>query len=174
MMYLRRCEIFVLLLMCLVFLSSCTLSQREMTLPSSVQSITVPLCRNETSEPGLSEIATRCLIEEFLADGQLDVTGKNDADALVEVTLTHFKNSVASTTGKDVFPLTNLIDIRADVTVSTTTSPKTIIKECKGIEFIQTYVSDTRRVNFEPETEAKARAFRTLAHRIVREVISGK
>ena len=173
-MYLRRSEIFVLLLMCFVFLSSCTFSQREKTLPSSVQSINVPLCRNETSEPGLSEIATRYFIEEFLADGRLDVTGKNDADALVEITLTHFNNSVASTTGKDVFPLTNWIDIRADVTVLTTTSPKTIMKERKGIEVTQTHVSDTRRVNFEPETEAKARALRTLAHKIVREVISGK
>lgn len=72
-------------------LSGCVGYQLGGTLPPGITSIYVSAFVNESREPQIETQTTRATIQEFQRDGSLKVTSREQADAILEVTLTGFR-----------------------------------------------------------------------------------
>jgi outer membrane lipopolysaccharide assembly protein LptE/RlpB len=54
------------------------------TLPSHITTISVPIFKNLTREPGVEGLVTRAVVEAFSTNGRLRVVGRGQADAILE------------------------------------------------------------------------------------------
>jgi hypothetical protein len=54
------------------------------TLPSHIQTVSVPIFRNTTREPGVESLITRAVVEAFSTNGRLKVVPKSQADAVLD------------------------------------------------------------------------------------------
>ncbi|MBI3735076.1 hypothetical protein HY256_00995, partial [Candidatus Sumerlaeota bacterium] len=75
---------------------SCTRVYPVRTLPSWVRGIYIPMVMNKTTEPGIEEIATRQVQEEFMADGRVNVVPKSQADLQLVAVIKSFRTQVDS------------------------------------------------------------------------------
>ena len=54
------------------------------TLPSHIRTVSVPIFKNRTRQPGVESIITRAVVEAFTTNGRLRVVKGADADAVLE------------------------------------------------------------------------------------------
>ena len=54
------------------------------TLPSHIQTVSVPIFRNTTREPGVESLITRAVVEAFSTNGRLKVVPRSQADAVLD------------------------------------------------------------------------------------------
>jgi hypothetical protein len=59
-------------------------------LPGDIETVCVPVFRNETTEPLIEDETTRAAIAAFQTDGSLRVTNRDRADAVLDVVLTDY------------------------------------------------------------------------------------
>jgi outer membrane lipopolysaccharide assembly protein LptE/RlpB len=64
------------------------------TLPSHIQTVSVPIFRNSTREPGVESLVTRAVVEAFATNGRLKVVNRSEADAVLDGEITGY--SIAS------------------------------------------------------------------------------
>jgi len=61
------------------------------TLPPDIQSVYIPLARNESSEPLLEKEVTQATLAQMQRDGSLSIELENNADAVLYITVTDFE-----------------------------------------------------------------------------------
>lgn len=153
--------------------TSCTTVPRVRTLPEYLRAVYVPMFKNHSYEPGVEELVTSYTVDEFLADGRLDVVQKNKADIAIEGSIRSF-NIQATSFEDDEFPSVSTADATADIVVwETMGNSKRKIGELKKVTASVSFISDPRRVIEEVDVDVKDRLMRELARRIVLEVITG-
>jgi len=76
--------------LCLGLTPGCVGYRFGSTLPPGINSVHVPTFHNRTNEPLLETQTTGATKQELQKEGSLRVTGKSNADAVLEVTLTRF------------------------------------------------------------------------------------
>jgi outer membrane lipopolysaccharide assembly protein LptE/RlpB len=54
------------------------------TLPSHINTVSVPIFKNRTREPGVESLITRAVIEAFSTNGRLKIARGGEADAVLE------------------------------------------------------------------------------------------
>ena len=59
-------------------------------LPDDLQTVYIPTCKNETAEPLIEQDVTRAILAQIQMDGCLRVASADDADTVLEITLTKF------------------------------------------------------------------------------------
>ena len=59
-------------------------------LPKDIRTVYVPTCRNQTTEPLIEQDVTRAILPQIQMDGSLRVASEDDADVVLEITLTKF------------------------------------------------------------------------------------
>ena len=59
-------------------------------LPDDLQTVYIPTCKNETAEPLIEQDVTRAILAQIQMDGSLRVASADDADTVLEITLTKF------------------------------------------------------------------------------------
>ena len=59
-------------------------------LPKDIRTVYVPTCRNQTTEPLIEQDVTRAILSQIQMDGSLRVASEDDADVVLEITLTKF------------------------------------------------------------------------------------
>ena len=70
-------------------------------LPDDLKTVYVPTCKNDTAEPLIEQDVTRALLSQIQMDGSLRVASEDDADTVLEITLTKFwLDPVAYESGK--------------------------------------------------------------------------
>ena len=70
-------------------------------LPDDLKTVYVPTCKNETAEPLIEQDVTRAILSQIQMDGSLRVAAEDDADTVLEITLTKFwLDPVAYESGK--------------------------------------------------------------------------
>jgi hypothetical protein len=74
----------------LLCLCGCAGYRLGSTLPPGIRSVYVPTFVNASREPRIEADTTRAAIQEFQRDGTLRIAAREQADAVVEVTLTGF------------------------------------------------------------------------------------
>jgi len=77
-----------LLMLFLVLMQGCLGYKLGSSLPPDIQSIFVPTFVNKSKEPLIEVKATNATIAEFQMDGTLRIVGKDQADVILECTLT--------------------------------------------------------------------------------------
>jgi outer membrane lipopolysaccharide assembly protein LptE/RlpB len=61
------------------------------TLPSHVKTVSVPIFKNQTREPGVESQITRAVVEAFSTNGRLRVVGSDSADAILDGEVTSYE-----------------------------------------------------------------------------------
>ena len=70
-------------------------------LPDDLKTVYIPTCKNETAEPLIEQDVTRAILAQIQMDGSLRVASEDDADTVLEITLTKFwLDPVAYESGK--------------------------------------------------------------------------
>ncbi len=78
------------LLLCLsvlLVLPGCSGYRLGSMLPKDIQSVFVPLAKNDTAEPQLESDVTRAILQEIQRDGSLKIRAEEDADSILYVTI---------------------------------------------------------------------------------------
>ncbi len=124
----------------MVLLGGC--SYQWLASPSGTK-IAIPLFINETFRYGLEETLTKSIKDEFILDGRLEITEEEEADLILEGTITHYFNEPLSESAAAV----EEYRVRIDVLISlvSTKDGKTIWEKSLGgitsyssMEMIQT------------------------------------
>jgi len=142
-------------------------------LPEWVQKIYLPIFKNETSEPGLEEVGTRLAVEEFLADGRLEIVSKSeDADLIVDVTLVDYSEGVQGFE-RDRFPSHSALNAVARVELYEPSNRKVPFARLNNAIASHSYTSDYRRIDMTLDVDAREALMRKLAWAIVGQVLAG-
>ena len=60
------------------------------TLPSHITTVSVPIFRNRTREPGVESLITRAVVEAFSTNGRLKIARAGEADSILEGEITSY------------------------------------------------------------------------------------
>jgi hypothetical protein len=60
------------------------------TLPADVTTVSVPIFKNRTREPGVESFITRAVVEAFSTNGRLRVAHSGEADSILEGEITNY------------------------------------------------------------------------------------
>lgn len=60
------------------------------SLPDHIKTVAVPIFKNDTLKPAIGSILTQAVVNAFAASGRVRVTGRADADALLEGEVTSY------------------------------------------------------------------------------------
>ena len=142
------------------------------TLPGWVRGIYIPMMKNETSEPGLIELATRSTQEEFMADGRLLIVPKRDADLKLVATILDYRILV-DRRDSDYIPRVEEIIMLTKVELYDPFDDEKPIAHLGVIRTSTLVASDPRSTNYMIEPEAKRSAMNLLARQIVNRTING-
>ena len=80
----------------IILISNCTGYKFTPSIPSGVQSIALMPIVNQTTEAGLELSLTKAMRSTIQSDGRLILTEPTSADAIINVTITNYKNSPIS------------------------------------------------------------------------------
>ncbi len=82
---------FALVVLVTLVINGCIGYQLGSTLSPSLKTIYTPTFINQCGEPQVENEATQAAIREFQRDGTLKVSGQDQADLILNVTLIHYK-----------------------------------------------------------------------------------
>ncbi len=99
------------------FTGCCAYSFTGASVPPHIKTIAIPVCndRSGAGEPGLPQTFTDKLTQKFIDDNTLQVTDKQNANAVLECTITSLRDAPAVITGGE-----NVTKRRMTVTVQAT------------------------------------------------------
>jgi hypothetical protein len=149
--------------------SGCTGYKLGSNLPPGIRSVSVPVFINQTGQPALETLTTGAAIQEFQKDGSLSVVPRDQADSVLEVTLTRYAltplryRENRTTTARE-YRLT----IRANV-VFRRASTKEILSQTSALEGYADFESLSDLPS--AQRDALPKASQDLAHRIVKTVV---
>lgn len=172
-------RIAVLLALCatLPLALSCTRVVPVRTLPGWVRGIYVPMVQNRTPEPGLEDLATQLIQQEFLADGRLGVVQKDRADLQLVATIEEFaireddfdNDAIASSREATMVVALRLLEPFDDPF-----EPREeIVADLGLVSTNYRFNSDPRSTFYEPEPDVKRDALTALARQVVFQTITG-
>ncbi|MDX2177635.1 MAG: LPS assembly lipoprotein LptE [Candidatus Sumerlaeia bacterium] len=157
----------------LAIASGCGTVPRTRTLPTSIQSVYVPMAVNRSSEPQIEEDLTRYVQEELLADGRLDLVQRGRANAHIEVKITQFLRETFGTDGDDL-PVTMRYRVRGELQVRENIADRPPIGGAREVTASVIVNGDPRTTTYEPEPRQIEQALRAFAREVVREAITGE
>jgi hypothetical protein len=142
-------------------------------LPSYIKRIYIPELRNTSRLPGAQAELTPLVVDEFLADGRLDVVQNERADVRLEGRIKSFRDYSSATAG-DRFPLVNTMEMECVIELWDPYDRDRVIPIARyHVPAVIQYFSDTRRSIEETQTEARERLMRQMAKNIVNTVLTG-
>jgi hypothetical protein len=157
-----------------VAIASCaTVTPPSRTLPGYVKRIYIPEFRNTSRLPFAQADLTPLVVDEFLADGRLDVVQNERADVRLEGRIKSFRDYSTATAG-DRFPLVNTMEMNCVVELWDPYDRDRVVPIARyNVPATIQYFSDSRRSIEETQTEARDRLMRQMAKNIVNAVIYG-
>ncbi len=77
-------------LLALLAAAGCVQYRLGSMLPADIHTVYMPTCVNQTTEPLIEQDVTRAILSQIQMDGSLRVVPEENADTILEVTLTKF------------------------------------------------------------------------------------
>ncbi len=160
--------------LCILAVAGCaTVTPPSRTLPSYIKRLYIPEFRNTSRLPGAQAELTPLVVDEFLADGRLDVVQNERADARLEGRIKSFRDYSSASSG-DRFPLVNTMEMECVIELWDPYDRDRVMPIARyHVPAVIQYFSDTRRSIEETQTEARERLMRQMAKNIVSTVIFG-
>ena len=102
------------------------------SLPPHLKTIFISIFKNTSSQPEIHRELTSAVLESFISDGRLEVVKKDDANLIMDATLTYYKQRNVSFGSQDL--VANIIvEVEIDLIVTDQIKNKTFMKEkCKN------------------------------------------
>jgi outer membrane lipopolysaccharide assembly protein LptE/RlpB len=139
-------------------------------LPGHIKSVAVPLFKNpRTFKYGIERIMTDAVIDEFVADGSLDVASEEVADSKLTVEIINYKKEPLSYDVQEVVKEYNLALV-VSATFTDLTTNQVLWQEPRLYDSVAYYAIGTRA---ETEDEALERLAEDLARKIVSRTLQG-
>ena len=152
-----------------VGLAGCAGYRLGSTLPRDIHSVAVPIFVNQTGRPNLESEATKATLEEFQKDGGLKIASVDQADTIVEVTLTQYSlTPISYRSSQRTTPLEYRLRLTASMVFRKRVS-REVLAEYRNVygEKVFSAPGDLQS----RERSALPDAASDLAHRIVRNVV---
>jgi len=148
-------------------LASCAGQGRS--IPVNVNNLYVSTFQNQSSESSLERILTDDVIQEFLADGRVEVVSRSEADAILVGTVTRYKNIPLVYNDQDIV---QQYKVRMEISISLidTVSRETLWTQPNI--FRETTYSETQPP-VETELDAQERVSEQLARDVVTSTVDG-
>jgi hypothetical protein len=166
----KRIFTYVLAGILILSMCGCAVRAAKRTLPDWVRRVYIPMVENRTYEPGLEELVTNALIEEFSADGRFEVVRKRDADAVVKVVLNRYDEEAASFESDDL-ESDRLVRLKMGVSLVEPGKEGKPFAATGAILATTKYLADLRETKAELDVDARDRLAETAAIRIVHAVL---
>ncbi len=139
-------------------------------LPGYIKSVAVPLFKNpRTFKYGAERVLTDAVIDEFVADGSLEVAGEDVADSKLQVEIVNYKKEALSYDVQEVVKEYNLA-IVVSVTFTDLINNQVLWQEPSMYESVTYYAIGS---NAETEDDALKRLAEELARKIVNRTLQG-
>ncbi len=74
--------------------ASCSYSPSPAQFPTHLNTIAVPILRNETTEPNIEQEVTQAIVDRFVRDNKLRVVSEDQADLVISGAVSRYTNSV--------------------------------------------------------------------------------
>ncbi|HUV87109.1 MAG TPA: LptE family protein [bacterium] len=159
----------VLAIMAAAFLS-CGPYTFNPNVPGYIKSVAIPLFKNpRTFKYGAERVLTDAVIDEFVADGTLDVAGEDVADSKLQVEIVNYKKEALSYDVQEVVKEYNLAVV-VSVTFTDLINNQVLWQEPSMYESVSYYAIATKA---ETEDEALDRLAEELARKIVNRTLQG-
>jgi len=164
----RRAVIVLMVVSWVVAMLGCaTATPPSRTLPSYIKRIYIPEFRNTSRLPGAQADLTPLVVDEFLADGRLDVVQNERADVRLEGRIKSFRDYSSATSG-DRFPLVNTMEMECLIELWDPYDRDRVAPIARyHVPASIQYFSDSRRSIEETKTEARERLMRQMAKNII-------
>lgn len=138
--------------------------------PGYIKSVAIPLFKNpRTFKYGAERVLTDAVIDEFVADGTLDVAGEDVADSKLQVEIVNYKKEALSYDVQEVVKEYNLA-IVVSVTFTDLINNQVLWQEPSMYESVSYYAIGPKA---ETEDEALDRLAEELARKIVNRTLQG-
>lgn len=138
--------------------------------PGYIKSVAIPLFKNpRTFKYGAERVLTDAVIDEFVADGTLDVAGEDVADSKLQVEIVNYKKEALSYDVQEVVKEYNLA-IVVSGTFTDLINNQVLWQEPSMYESVSYYAIGNKA---ETEDEALDRLAEELARKIVNRTLQG-
>ncbi len=138
--------------------------------PGYIKSVAIPLFKNpRTFKYGAERVLTDSVIDEFVADGTLDVAGEDVADSKLQVEIVNYKKEALSYDVQEVVKEYNLA-IVVSGTFTDLINNQVLWQEPSMYESVSYYAIGP---NAETEDDALDRLAEELARKIVNRTLQG-
>jgi outer membrane lipopolysaccharide assembly protein LptE/RlpB len=139
-------------------------------MPGYIKSVAIPLFKNpRTFKYGAERVLTDAVIDEFVADGTLDVAGEDVADAKLQVEIVNYKKEALSYDVQEVVKEYNLA-IVVSATFTDLINDQVLWQEPSMYEAVSYYAIGPKA---ETEDEALDRLAEELARKVVNRTLQG-
>ena len=120
---------FVLAIYCLFF-SGCgyRLVGTGSALPPHIKTIHIPVFENTSSQPEIHRQLTSFVLQSFISDGRLKIVNKNDADLVVDATLSYYNLRNVAFSSQDLVS-DIIIELEIDLKVTDQVKNEIFIKK---------------------------------------------
>lgn len=156
-----------------VFGTSCGPYTFTPNLPGYIKTVAIPLFKNpRTFKYGAERVISDAVIDEFIADGTLDVVDEYDADSKLIGEIVSYKKEALS---YDVHELVQeyTLAVVVSITFRDTRSGEVIWQEKSMYESVSYFTVETSAGPAETEDEALERLAEELAQKIVNRTMQG-
>ncbi len=153
--------------------SSCGPYTFTPNLPGYIKTIAIPLFKNpRTFKYGAEQVLTDAVIDEFIADGTLDVVDEYDADAKLTAEIVSYRKEALSYDVHELVQEYNLAVV-VSITFQDLRSGEVLWQEKSMYESVSYFTVETGRGPAETEDEALDRLAEELAKKIVNRTMQG-
>ena len=97
-------------------------------LPAHLKTISIPVFKNTSSQPEIHRELTSAILQSFISDGRLKVTKKDDADLVMNGTLSYYKKRAVSFNSQDLVS-DFILEIEVELEVIDQIKGKVFLKE---------------------------------------------
>ena len=121
--------LFVLAIYCLFF-SGCgyRLVGTGNALPPHIKTIHIPVFENTSSQPEIHRPLTSFVLQSFISDGRLKISNKDDADLIVDATLSYYNLRNVAFSSQDLVS-DIIIELEVDLKVTDRVKNEILIKK---------------------------------------------
>jgi hypothetical protein len=142
-------------------------------LPGYIKTVAIPLFKNpRTFKYGAERVITDAVIDEFIADGTLDVVDEYDADSKLIGEIVSYKKEALSYDVHELVQEYNLAVV-VSITFQDARSGEVIWQEKSMYEAVSYFTVETSKGPAETEDEALERLAEELARKIVNRTMQG-
>ena len=135
------------------------------SLPPHLKTIYISVFKNTSSQPEIHRELTRAVLETFINDGRLKLAKKDDADLIMDATLTYYqKRNVAF--GSEDLVSNIIIEVEIELKVTDMVKNKIFIQEKLKTQWDYKSTSDIATTE-RARLEAVDLAFQDLGRRLV-------